>query len=283
MRSRGSFYANANAPPEPTDQGPQHKPGDISCYLRLIFHTCLILSLQAFECVAKVKDFTANVLVIKHVSNQDDVSGAEHFTAKFTVAVQEVGLQHLHSLQALLAHLGVDVKSKPAVWINVICNNATCTTPLNITNDSGEVLRSFSFSPLSSNGDCTASTSKVKNFLLGNSCRLVKNESGEHLHISGKTALWKKKPVLPARKLPTRGHLLGLDPPPWLCIAGMRGLGGTAEAPVSCGSCLGYNNVNYNRRGMGGCRVGGFILPKKLNISFPGNRQFSFHPLSSDL
>ena len=50
----------------------------------------LILSLQAFECVTKVKDCTAYVLVIEHVSHQEDVRGTEHFTANVSVAVQEV-------------------------------------------------------------------------------------------------------------------------------------------------------------------------------------------------
>ena len=96
----------------------------------LYLFTYLILSLQAFEYVTKVKDFTAYVLVIEHVSHQEDVCGAEHFAANVGVAVQEVGLQHLDSLQALLTHLSIDVKSKPTVRVNVICNNATSTTPI---------------------------------------------------------------------------------------------------------------------------------------------------------
>ena len=92
----------------------------------------LIFSLQAFECVTKVKDLTAYVLVIEHVSHQENVRGAEHFATNVSVAAQEISLQHLHSLQALLAHLSIDVKSKPTVGINVIGNNMTRTTPIKL-------------------------------------------------------------------------------------------------------------------------------------------------------
>ena len=55
-----------------------------------------------------------------------------------------------------------------------------------------------------------------------------------------------RKPVLLARILPTRGHP-GLAPP-WLYKAGKKGLGGTAEARGSCGSCFGSTVIHtiYN-------------------------------------
>ena len=101
----------------------------------------LILHLQPFECSTQVKHLASYVLIIKHVSNQEDISGVEHFVPNVGVAIEEVGLQHFQPLQALLAQLGIDVKSKPAVWINVICNDTVCPTPMG----SPLFQRSFSF------------------------------------------------------------------------------------------------------------------------------------------
>ena len=91
--------------------------------------TYLILFLQAFEGTAEIVNFAANVLVIKHVADQDNVGGAKHLHSRVVVASQEVCLHHLHPRQALFAQLGVHVKSKPAVWINVVCNHACCAAP----------------------------------------------------------------------------------------------------------------------------------------------------------